>query len=377
MKIVVAPDKFKGSMTAREAGEAMKRGLLRVWPQATIDVVPVADGGDGTAQALVDALGGRFVERDVTGPDGKPVRAAFALLGDGSTAVVELARASGLTLIGAGKNDPRTASTYGTGQLIAAALDAGARRVLLAVGGSATNDAGAGALSALGARFLDAAGAELLPGGAALARLERIDVSALTARLKGVSIEIASDVDNPLVGPNGASAVYGPQKGATPDDVRELDAALARFAEIAQKTTGADVRDVPGAGAAGGIAGGFLALAGARLEPGSGLVLRTVDFERHLQGSAIAVTGEGRLDRQTLAGKAPFAVAKAAKEHGIPAAAVAGTVDLRRDDLERIGLVKAVSIKPDAMSLEEATRRAPELTADAAERLARAMNLHA
>ena len=243
MRIVVAPDKFKGSLTAREAGEAIKRGLMRVWPRADIQVIPIADGGDGTAQALVDATGGRFVERDVTGPDGRKVRASFGLLGDGTTAVVELAKASGLALLAAGKNDPRTATTYGTGELIGAALDTGARRVVLAIGGSATNDAGAGALSALGARFLDSRGTELPPGGSALAKLDSIDVSGLQSRLRGASIEIASDVNNPLVGPNGASAVYGPQKGATPDAVRELDGALRRFADVAKKTTGADVRD--------------------------------------------------------------------------------------------------------------------------------------
>jgi glycerate kinase len=375
VKIVVAPDKFKGSLSAREVGEAIKRGLVRVWPRSEVDVTPVADGGDGTAQALVDALGGRWLERDVRGPDGRVVRAAFALLSDGSTAVVELAKASGLALIVAGQNDPRTATTYGTGELIAAAIDAGGRRVLVAIGGSATNDAGAGALTALGARFLDERGDPLPEGGAALARLASIDLVALESRLRGVTIEIACDVDNPLVGPGGASAVYGPQKGASPDVVSELDAALSRFSAVAADSNGANVRDVPGAGAAGGFGGGFLALAGARLVPGAVLVLDIIGFGRRLDGASLVVTGEGKLDRQTLAGKAPYAVAQAAKKRGIPVVAIAGSFDLRGDDFERMGLDAATSIVPGPLSVEEAMLRAEELTADAAERLARAIGI--
>lgn len=370
MRILVAPDKFKGSMTGREAGDAMRVGLLRVWPSAQIEVVPVADGGDGTATALLDAVGGRRVDRSVKRPDGQPVDASFVMLGDGKTGVVELAAASGLALMPPGSNDPLTATTFGTGELIAAALDAGARRIILAIGGSATNDAGAGALCSLGVRLIDASGCELPPGGAALARLESIDDAALSKRLSGASIEIACDVDNPLVGPNGASAIYGPQKGASPEDVRVLDAALSHFADVVAKTTGVDMRDVPGAGAAGGIAGGFLALAGAKLEHGADLVFDLIGFDRRLDGASLVITGEGRLDRQTLAGKAPFAVAKAAQERGIPAAAVAGTVDLRGDDLEKLHLLDAeplVTGKPT----EDDMRRARDLTADAAERLAR------
>ena len=370
MRILVAPDKFKGSMTGREAGEAMRAGLMRVWPDASVDVVPVADGGDGTATALLDAVGGRRVQRSVSGPDGRRVDTSFGLLGDGQTAIVELAVASGLALMPGGSNDPLTATTFGTGELVLGAIEAGARRIVLAIGGSATNDAGAGALSALGARFLDASGTELAPGGAALARLTRIDDSALNERLKGVSIEIACDVDNPLVGPNGASAIYGPQKGASPEDVRVLDAALTHFADVVEKKTGVDVRDVPGAGAAGGIAGGFLALAGARLVPGANLVFDLIGFDRRMDGASLVITGEGQLDRQTLSGKAPYAVARAASERDIPAAAVAGTVDLRGDDLEKMHLVAAEPLVTGKPS-EDDMRRARELTADAAERLAR------
>lgn len=370
MRILVAPDKFKGSMTGQQAGDAMRAGLLRVWPDAQVDVVPVADGGDGTATALLDAVGGRRVPRTVSGPDGRDVEASFALLGDGRTAVVELAAASGLVLVPAGSNDPLTATTAGTGELIAAAIDAGARRIILAIGGSATNDAGAGALSALGVRFLDPGGNELPRGGAALAHLETIDDSALAERIRSVTIEIACDVDNPLVGPNGASAIYGPQKGATPDDVRVLDAALSHFADVVARKAGVDVRAVPGGGAAGGIAAGFLALAGARLEPGADLVFDVIGFEKRLDGVSLVVTGEGRLDRQTLAGKAPFAVASAAADRGIPAVAVAGSIDLRGDDLEKLHL-RAVEPLVTRTPSEDDMRRALDLTADAAERLAR------
>jgi glycerate kinase len=369
VKILVASDKFKGSLSAREAGSAMRRGLLRVWPDASIEVLPVADGGDGTAAALVDALGGSFVAREVRGPDGKPVRASFGSLGDGSSAVVELAGASGLALLAPGTNDPRTATTYGTGELIGAAVTEGARRILLAIGGSATNDGGAGALPALGVRFLDRDGAELPSGGAALASLARIDVSGIAPELRKASIDIACDVDNPLTGPRGASAIYGPQKGASPEVVRELDRALGRYADALVEVSGVDVRDVPGAGAAGGIGAGFMALLGARLVAGAALVLDAVGFETHLDGVSLVVTGEGRLDRQTLAGKAPFAVAQAARRHGVACAAVAGSVDLRGDDMDAMGIADTEAVAPEAMALAEAVTRASELTADAAERL--------
>jgi glycerate 2-kinase len=297
------------------------------------------------------------------------------MLGRGDLAVVELAQASGLALISAGHNNPLTASTYGTGELIGAAIDAGARRIILAIGGSATNDAGTGALSALGARFLDDAGQPLPSGGAALKRLARIDVTALDVRLAGVSIEIASDVRNPLCGPAGASAVYGPQKGASPEDVRLLDSALYHFADIAASTLGADVRDVPGAGAAGGVGAGFLALAHATLRPGAELVLEILDFAQHLEGAALVITGEGRLDRQTLAGKAPYAVAQAATGKGIPVIAIAGSVMVTAQDLEQASIAFAMPICPGPMTADEAMQRAAELVADTAERLGRALAL--
>lgn len=374
MRIVVAPDKFKGSLTARAAGEAMARGLARAFPRAQIEVVPVADGGDGTADVLVDALGGRLVTCEVQGPDGAPVTAVYGLL-PGDRAVVELARASGLALVGAGKNDPRSASTFGTGQLIAAALDAGAKNVILAIGGSATNDGGAGALGALGVRFSDAAGKPLASGGVALAELKTIDIAPLAARLAGISLDIASDVANPLCGPDGASAVYGPQKGAGPQDVRVLDSALAHFADVVEHAVGVRLRDVPGAGAAGGAGFGFMALAGARLRKGADLILEALSFEKRLDGADLIVTGEGRLDRQTLSGKAPYAVAQAGRRRGIPVVAVAGSLGCTSDVLEEIGLATAADIVNEPMSLDDASKRALLLTEDAAERLGRALAL--
>jgi glycerate kinase len=323
---------------------------------------------------LVDALGGTLVTCEVQGPSGASVAATYGSLPD-ARAVIELARASGLALVAPGKNDSLTASTYGTGQLIAAALAAGAKSVILAIGGSATNDGGAGALAELGATFSDAAGKPLAPGGAALADLASIDIAPIAARLRGIAFDIACDVANPLCGPNGASAVYGPQKGASPQDVRLLDGALAHFADVVERAIGARLRDVPGAGAAGGVGFGFMALAGARLRPGADLILDALSFESRLEGADLLVTGEGRLDRQTLAGKAPYAVAKAGRGRGIPVVAVVGSLGCAAADLEELGLMSAVGILKEPMTLEEAMSRAAALTEDAAERLGRAIAL--
>ncbi len=335
--------------------------------------MPVADGGEGTAETLTSALDGRMMSKRVCGPDGVEVEANFGLSAQAGIAVVELAQASGLALLAAGRNDPMTATTFGTGQLIAEALDAGARRIIVAIGGSATTDAGTGALSALGARFLDDSGRPLPPGGGSLRALADIDVTRLEERLHGIAIEVASDVTNPLCGPRGAAAVYGPQKDASPHQVQLLDDALRRFADVAARKTGADVRDVPGAGAAGGMGAGFLSLAHATLRPGAQLVLEVLDFDRHLEGVTLVVTGEGRLDRQTFCGKAPHAVAQAASAAGIPVVALAGSVDCPPTELAQHGIGTAISLVPGPLSLEEATAQAGQLLSDAAERLARAL----
>jgi len=375
LRVVVAPDKFKGSLSSRSAAEAIGRGLRRALPGAKLDLVPVADGGDGTAETIIHSLGGQMVACEVHGPDGKHVQAQFGLLSGAKVAVIELAQASGLALVPVGSNDPLTASTYGTGQLIGAAIDAGAQRIILAIGGSATNDAGAGALSALGAKFLDEQSLPLAPGGAALAKLAAIDTTALDQKLANISIEIASDVRNPLCGPSGASAVYGPQKGASPKDVRALDKALARFADVAKAKVGIDVRDVPGAGAAGGVGAGFLSLSHATLRPGAQLVLEVLDFEQHLAGANLVITGEGRLDKQTLAGKAPFAVAQAAAAHNIPVIALVGTMECSAEDLEQASIAFALPIVNGPMTVEEAMQRGAELLTTTAHTLGRALVL--
>jgi glycerate kinase len=374
LRICIAPDKFKGSLSASEAAQAIARGIARWFPDAALELVPVADGGDGTAQTLVDALGGRMVRVGVCGPDGEPLTATYGAI-DTAMAVVELASASGLALVGAQRNDPLTATTRGTGELLDAAIGAGARRIILAIGGSATNDAGTGALRALGAQFLDERGQPLPEGGAALAKLARIDLSALEQRLEGVKIEIASDVRNPLCGPTGAAAVYGPQKGASPQDVRILDDALRHFADVVEATVGIDIRDIPGAGAAGGTGGGFLGLGHATLRPGAELILEVVDFGRRLAGATLVITGEGRIDHQTLAGKAPYAVAQAAKARGIPVLALAGSVECTPPELEAAGIDAAYSLVPGPMTVEEAMRRGPALLAALAETIARTLSL--
>lgn len=341
--VLVAPDKFKGSLTAREVAEAVAAGLLTGLPDLQVVLAPIADGGDGTLDA---ALAAGFERRSVTvtGPTGEPVSSAFGLRG--RVAVVELASASGLVLLPGGLLKPLTASSRGTGELIAAALDAGCTQVVLGAGGSACTDGGAGMLQALGGHFLDAEGRELGPGGAELARLERVDLSALHPALAGASVVLASDVDNPLLGPSGAAAVYGPQKGATPKDVGILDAALARFAALVDKS-GADVS---GAGAAGGVGYAALSVLGAAMRPGIEVVLDLVGFADQLGGADLVVTGEGALDRQTLHGKAPAGVAAAARAAGVPVVAVCGRCELDAASLTAAGITRAyalVDIEPD------------------------------
>ena len=370
MKIVIAPDKFKGSLTAPEVAHAIEAGFRTVFPRAEYVLVPVADGGDGTMEVLVRATGGSEVRANAVGPDGRPVAAAFGVLPGELGAVVELAQASGLALLPEGSNDPRSATTHGTGQLVAAAIEHGAERIIVAVGGSATSDGGAGALEALGARFMDAAGKDLARGGAALAELQRIDLEPLQERVRGTSIVVATDVDNPLCGPRGAAAVYAPQKGADPETVRMLDSALAHFADVAAATTGEDRRNVAGAGAAGGFGFGFVALAGATIRPGASLVLDIVQLDRRVEGASLVVTGEGKLDAQTHSGKAPAAVADLARKRGVRTAAVCGSVEAAADELERIGIFKAVAATPKGMSLDEALPRAAQLVEEAAAKLA-------
>ncbi|MER5860197.1 glycerate kinase [Streptomyces sp. NPDC059688] len=348
-RVLIAADKFKGSLTAVQVAERVTAGLRRIVPDLEVEALPVADGGDGTVDAAV-AAGFERREVRVAGPLGEEVTAAFALRG--GTAVVEMAEASGLQRLPAGVFAPLTASTYGSGELLRAALDAGARTIVFGVGGSATTDGGAGMLAALGARFLDGNGEPVSPGGGGLAALARADLSGLDPRLASVELVLASDVDNPLTGPKGAPAVYGPQKGATPDDVETLDAALAHFAKVLEGEAGpraAEYAASPGAGAAGGIGYGAL-LMGARFRAGIEVMLDVLGFAPALERASLVVTGEGSLDEQTLHGKAPAGVAAAARAAGKEVVAVCGRLALPEEALLRAGIGQAyplTSVEPD------------------------------
>jgi glycerate kinase len=324
MKIVIAPDSYKESLTALAVANEIEAGFREFFPDAHYLKLPVADGGEGTVQAMIDASGGRRIELQVTGPLGEPVAAFYGLMGDGATAVIEMAAASGLELVPPARRNPLHTTSFGTGQLILDALDAGARRFVLGVGGSATNDGGAGMLQALGGRLLDTAGADLNAGGGALAALARIDLSALDTRLKDCVFDIACDVSNPLVGPQGASAIFGPQKGATPAMVEQLDANLRHYAAVIARDLGQQVAEVPGAGAGGGIGAGMMVFLGGRLRPGSEIVMAAVGLDAAVADADLVLTGEGRIDGQTIHGKTPIGVARVAKRHGKPVIAIAG-----------------------------------------------------
>ncbi|POX44414.1 glycerate kinase [Streptomyces sp. Ru72] len=368
--MLVAADKFKGSLTAVQVAERVTAGLRRVVPDLEVEALPVADGGDGTVAAAV-AAGFERREVRVAGPLGHEVTAAFALRGD--TAVVEMAEASGLQRLPAGVFAPLTASTYGSGELLRAALDAGARTIVFGVGGSATTDGGAGMLTALGARFLDAEGEPVTPGGWGLAELARADLSGLDPRLASVDLILASDVDNPLTGPEGAPAVYGPQKGASPDDVETLDAALAHCAKVLEEAIGARAAEyavAPGAGAAGGIGYGALLL-GARFRPGIEVMLDVLGFAPALERASLVITGEGSLDEQTLHGKAPAGVAAAARAAGKEVVAVCGRLALPPEALERAGIGRAYPLTEAEPDVARCIADAGPILERVAERIAR------
>jgi glycerate kinase len=359
VRVVVAPDKFKGTLTAPEAAASMAAGWREADPRAEVEEVPVADGGEGTLDALLAALGGNHHRVRVTGPLGDPVEAAYGLAPthDGPVAVVEMAQASGLRLVSERRRDAFRATTRGTGELILEACRRRPRRVLIGVGGSATNDAGAGMAQALGVRLLDEAGHELPPGGAALRRLARIDARALDRSVRDADVVVICDVDNPLVGPMGASAVYGPQKGASVRDVADLEEALAHFAAVVHRDLGIDLRHLPRGGAAGGLAAGLLAFLGARLRPGFEVVADVLDLRHRLAGAEAALTGEGRYDRQSERGKAPAGVLRLAAEAGCRTVLIAGQVeegvhppaDLVYSLVERVGAKAALDRAGDTV----------------------------
>lgn len=371
MRILIAPQAFKGSASAPQVASAIGTGLRRIWPDAVLTIAPIADGGEGTLDVLIQSTGGTLHEEVVTGPLGTPVRAAWGILGDGHTAVIEMAAASGLPLVPADKRNPLVTTTRGTGELIRKALDAGLRRVIVGLGGSGTNDGGAGAAQALGVHLLDARGRELPPGGAALRLLDRVDVSGVDSRVRASHILGATDVRNPLCGPEGASAIYAPQKGATPEMVERLDRALFHFGEILRRDLGANVLDMPGAGAAGGMGAGLAAFFGAELTSGVELVFDAIGLRARISQADLVITGEGRLDPQGLYGKAPLEAARLARDHGVPTIAIVGGTTDDYGVVYRHGLSGVISIVPRPMDLQEVMDRVSDLIADAAERAAR------
>ena len=355
-KIVFAPDSFKESMTAKTAADAMIRGWKTVFPDDECVAVPMADCGEGTVQSLVDATGGQVLSAEVQGPLGEPVTAHYGMLGDGETAVIEMAQASGLERLRPEQRNPLITSTFGTGELIRAALDHGASRIIIGIGGSATNDGGTGMLEALGARLTDAEGNELPRGGAALSGLSRIDLSGLDARIATTEFIAACDVDNPLTGPKGASAIFGPQKGATPAMVAQLDAALANYAAVIRRDFSLEADCVEGAGAAGGLGAGLLAFLQAELKRGIDIVIEHTGLEAVLSDADLVLTGEGGIDAQTRFGKTPYGVAKTAKKYNLPVIAVAGNVKEDSKELYEHGFDAMFSIVQGACSLSDALK---------------------
>ncbi|MFV5314577.1 glycerate kinase [Priestia megaterium] len=360
MKIVIAPDSFKESLTALRVCEAVEKGIKTHFPNAEISKVPMADGGEGTVQSLVDATDGEVIQARVTGPLGKEVKAFYGILGDGKTAVIEMAAASGLHHVPVDKRNPLVTTTRGTGELILKALDHKVKHIIIGIGGSATNDGGAGMAKALGAKLLDAKGAEIKEGGGSLGQLTSIDLTNLDSRLAEIKVEVACDVDNPLTGETGASAVFGPQKGATPDMVKQLDRNLAHYAAIVGKEMGIHIQSVPGAGAAGGLGGGLLAFLSAELKPGVDIVIKATHLESYIKNADLVITGEGRIDGQTIYGKTPIGVAKTAKKHSVPVIAIAGSIGAGSEAVYEHGISALFSVVPGAVTLSEALEKADE-----------------
>jgi len=373
MKIVIAPDSFKGSISARDLCAAVCRGIHAV--DSTIDVIelPLADGGEGTVENMVYSTKGQTRLVQVNDPLGRPIRAAYGILGDDATVIIEMAQASGLPLLKPDERNPLITSSFGTGELVLHALNAGYRKFIIGLGGSATNDGGVGMLKALGAAFYDQDGVLLPKGGASLEKLSYMDLSGLDKRLQESTFTIASDVNNPLCGANGASAIFGPQKGATPEMVQRLDMALSRFADVVEKQLGVDVRHLPGSGAAGGMGAGLLAFLHAEFKSGIELVMGAIHFEQKIQAADLIITGEGKLDEQTMAGKVIAGVCKKAKPYQIPTIAICGGMELSSEQMDEIGLLAGFSIVPKPCSLDEAMEQAEGWAQEQVEQIIRFM----
>lgn len=375
MKIVIAPQGFKGSLTALQIARSIEIGVKKVFPDAETVLVPAADGGDGTLQALVDSSGGTIESATVSDPLGRPIEATWGAMGDGETAVIEMASASGLALLALDELDPLNTSTYGTGELFTAALDAGYRRFIVGIGGSATNDGGAGLAQSLGISLKDADGNELARGGAALADIDHVDMSGFDGRLRGVEVTVACDVNNPLCGVDGASAVFGPQKGADSETIKQLDAALSRFADVVESDLGASVRERPGAGAAGGLGAGLMAFLDARLAAGVDIVLDAVGLDEALDGADLVITGEGQIDHSTIFNKTPVGIAERAGKRGIPVIAIAGGLGAGYEETHDKGIASAFTLVSGPMSLEEAMADTANLLSGVAEEIMRTLRV--
>lgn len=361
MRIIIAPDKFKGSMSALEAANHIASGVKAIFPNAQINIFPLSDGGEGLIESLVGSLRGSFKTAIVTGPLGSPVKACWGIIDDGKTAVIEMAAASGLALVSEKLRDPAVTTTYGTGELIRTALDQGCSKLIIGIGGSATNDGGAGMAQALGADLFDQSGRPLGYGGAELLRLDRIEVSGLDSRLQKVKILVACDVDNPLIGPEGAAYVYGPQKGASPEIAWQLDKALDNYARVIKRDLGVDVAFVAGAGAAGGLGAGLITFLQAELCSGIELVLDALEIDQSLQDCQMLITGEGKLDTQSAHGKAPVGVARRARKYKVPVIALTGKIEGDLNVFHREGVSACFAIADGPLSPEESISRGPQL----------------
>ena len=375
MRIIVAPQALKGSLTATEAAQAIAIGVQAVYPQAEIQIILIADGGEGTVQALVDATGGEIVTQTVTGPLNQPVLAFYGMLRDGKTAVIEMAACAGLPLLKQEQRDPRITTTYGVGELIRAALDRGCRSFIIGIGGSATNDGGAGMAQALGAALHTARGKPIARGGAALSTLESISIEQMDPRLQECTFDVACDVTNPLCGAQGASAIYGPQKGATPEMVQQLDTALSHYASIIQRDLHCSVAEESGAGAAGGLGAGLMAFLHASIRPGAQIIIEALQLETHIRQADLVITAEGQIDGQTMFGKSVGAIARLAKQHHIPVIALAGSLRADYRTVYELGIDAINALPSSPMSLDYAMEHAALLLSEATERALRLVRI--
>ena len=375
MKFVLAPDSFKESLTAKEVADAMEIGIKRVLPDAKCIKVPMADGGEGTVQSLVDGTNGTLYEVEVTGPIGNKVKARYGILGDNETAVIEMAEASGIHYVQGEERNPMLTTTFGTGEVIKAALDKGIKKILIGIGGSATNDGGIGMLQALGGRFLDKEGNEIAFGGGSLDKLDKIDLSNFDERIKDIELVVACDVSNPLTGENGASAIFGPQKGATPEMVKILDENLEHFAKIVKDQVGKDFANEKGAGAAGGLGFALITFCQGCLKPGIDIVIKYSNLEEKMKDASYVITGEGCIDNQTKFGKTPYGVAQIAKKFDIPVIAISGKLGEGYKELYNYGFDALLSILPGIMTLDNALSSGKENIENTVEDIVRLLNL--